>query len=138
LRSPYYPPRARWYGRFLCFGDGLRRRLALDRVRLPPGISFFGLVGSLLVPGLGFYVSGCRRLGQAAVAMCAVLSAVFFIWLGYPAGNWAFGLLLSIHSTALGHLVETWLPGERLRVRIACAAGILMALGWLIYLPLRM
>ena len=44
VASSYYPPRARWYSPLLLLAAGLRRRLALDRIRLPTGVPFFRAV----------------------------------------------------------------------------------------------
>jgi hypothetical protein len=135
--SPYYPPRARWFSPLLGFGGALRRRLALDRVRLLPGPSIGGVLGSLLLPGLGFWLRGPRWLGNLALAACLFLLLLFFVAIGYPAGNAAFGLLLSIHGTGLIYLFEPWLVGARFRTRIIASMALLFALGGLVYMPAR-
>lgn len=135
--SPYYPPRARWYSPLLDLGSAVRRRLALDRVRLPPGPSVFGVVGSLLVPGLGFWLRGPRWLGNLALAACLFLVLLFFVGIGYPAGNIAFGLLLSIHGTSLIYLIEPWLTDARFRTRLIASMALLVGLGGLVYMPAR-
>ena len=137
LSSPYYPPRARWYGPLLGLGDALRRRLTLDRFRLPPGPSFAQVLGSLLVPGLAFYFRGSRRSGKLALAVCFFLLLLFFAEIGYLAGNVAFGLLLSIHGTGMIYLFEPWLVGARFRTRILLSMALLFALGGFLYLPAR-
>ena len=139
LSSPYYPPRARWYSPLLGFGGVLRRRLlALDRFRLPQqGPSLGGVLGSLLVPGLGFLLRGPRWVGSLVLAVCLFLLLLFFVETGSQAGNVAFGLLLSVHSTSLMYLFEPWLAGTRLRTRIFVAMALLLALGGLVYLPAR-
>ncbi len=135
--SAYYPPRARWYSPLLGFGGALRRRLALDRVRLAQGSSVGGVLVSLLVPGLGFWLRGPRWLGRLAVAACLLLVLVFFAAIGYQAGNAAFGLLLSIHGTSLIYLFEPWLAGARFRTRIFVSMALLVGLGGLLYMPAR-
>ncbi len=137
VSSPYYPPRARWYGGVFTFGSGLRRRLALDRARRPSGIPLAHVIGGLLVPGLGFALRGPQVWGLLAVALCAVLLGVFVIWLGYPAGNLAFGTLLSVHATGLVYLLEPWLAGGRFRTRVGFSLAVLIVLGALVYLPAR-
>jgi hypothetical protein len=137
LASPYYPPRARWHSPLLGFGGALRRRLALDRVRLPQGQSLGAILVSLLVPGLGFWLRGPRRMGRLAVAASLLLVLVFFAAIGYQAGNAAFGLLLSIHGTSLIYLLEPWLAGARFRTRIFVSMALLFGLGGLVYLPAR-
>lgn len=135
--SPYYPPRARWYGSLWKIGGSLKRHFGLTRVRLPRTMSFCALIGGLLVPGLAFYMRGSRLWGKVALAMSGLLFAAFFVWLGYPAGNLAFGLLLSIHSTSIVYLCEPLLIDARLRTRIFFSMGALAAVGGLLYLPLR-
>jgi hypothetical protein len=135
--SPYYPPRARWYRPGWRFGAAVRRRLHLDRLRPPGPISVRAFLCGLLVPGLAFGARGARLWGRVAVAASGLLAGLFFVWLGYPAGNVAFGLLLSLHSTGVAFLCEPWLAGARLRTRVFFSLATLLALGGLVYMPLR-
>jgi hypothetical protein len=135
--SSYYPPRARWYSRLLLMTGGLRRHLALDRLRLPSGVPFSRAVASLLVPGLGFYLHGLRLWGKAAMGFCALLALIFIVGLGSPAGNVAFGLLLSTHVTSVIYVFEPWLVDGKLRTRLLFSAGVLFLLACLVYLPAR-
>jgi hypothetical protein len=134
--SSYYPPRARWYSPVLYFLSATRRRLALDRIHLPQGISLFGLIASFLVPGLGFYFRN-RVWGKLALNGCAALAAIFVVWLGYPIANLAFGLLLSIHVSGFTYYCGCWLNGEKLFTRILVALLLTFCLSVLIYFPLR-
>ena len=135
--SAYYPPRARWYAPLWKLGGSLRRHFGLSRARLPMTMSFCAFALSLLVPGMGFYLRSERRWGKAALAASGLLLAVFFVWLGYPAGNVAFGLLLSLHSTSIVYLCEPLLVDVRLRTRVFFSMAVLAVVGGLIYLPLR-
>jgi hypothetical protein len=137
VSSPYYPPRARWYSPLLGVGSAIRRHLVLDRIRLPQGPSLGGLLGSLVVPGLGFWLRGPRWLGNLALAASLFLVLLFFAAIGYQAGNVAFGLLLSIHSTSLIYLIEPWMAGARFRTRIFASMALLLGTGGLVYLPAR-
>ena len=137
VSSPFYPPRARWYSPLLSSGGAVRRRLALDRVRLPPGPSVAGVIGSLLVPGLGFWLRGPPWFGRLAVGAGFFLLLLFLVGIGYPAGNAAFGLLLSIHGASMIYLIEPWLGGARFRTRIFASMALLFALGGLVYMPAR-
>jgi len=137
LSSPYYPPRARWYAPLLGVGGALRRRLALDRARWSQSLRFSGLLASLLVPGLAFYLRGPRAWGRLALAVCFFLLLLFFVEIGYPAGNMAFGLLLSMHATGTLYLCESSLAGVRFRTRILLSMALLFALAGLLYLPAR-
>lgn len=137
LSSPYYPPRARWYGGVFKARDALWRRLAFDQVHLPYGISVMRLIGAFLVPGFGFWLRGPRKLGLAAMGACGLLLLLSLAWLGYFAGNAAFGLLLSIHSSAFVYLCEPWLTGVRFGERVLISLLALLLLGGLLYLPAR-
>jgi hypothetical protein len=135
--SPYYPPRARWYSPVRGLGGTLQRRLALNRFRLPQGPSVGGIIGSLLVPGLGFWLRGPLWLGGLAVGACLFLLLLFFVEIGSQAGNIAFGLLLSIHGTSLIYLIEPWLADARFRTRLFASMALLVGLGGLVYMPAR-
>ena len=43
------------------------------------------------------------------MAACALLFAIFIVWLGYPIGNYAFGLMLSIHTTGFVYYCSPYL-----------------------------
>jgi hypothetical protein len=135
--SPYYPRRARWYGRVFNFGGAIRHRLALDRIYLPKDITVAGLIGSFLLPGLAVYLRGPRFYGKLAMAACTLLFAIFIVWMGYPIGNYAFGLMLSIHTTGFVYYCSPWLINESLMCRIFLTIGVMLGLGLLIYMPLR-
>jgi len=135
--SSFYPPRARWYGCIFYFGNAVRHLLALDRIRLPAEINFRELAGSFFIPGLAVYLRGPHRWGRMAMSGCALLFLIFIVWLGYPAANFAFGLLLSIHTTGLVYYCSPWLIHEPFRSRMFFTIGTMLALGLLFYLPLR-
>jgi len=137
LESPYYPPRARWYSALFCWGSATRRHLALDRIHLPKGITIWGFIGSLLIPGLGVYLRGPPLWGKVALATCAFLFLQFIMWLGYPFGNYAFGLMLSIHVSGLAYYCTPLLVTMQLRYRLLFTVAVLMALGGFIYTPMR-
>ena len=115
---------------------GARRRLGLERFQLPSGISVPGLAGSLLVPGLGIYFRS-HIWGRAALACCAALGFTFFCALGYPLGNIAFGLLLSIHVSSITYYCSPWLNSETLPKRMLVALLLTFCLGSLLYFPIR-
>jgi hypothetical protein len=135
--SPYYPPRARRYGRIFTISDATRRRLALDRICLPPQVRSREFLVSLLVPGYAFWARAPRHWGIAALVTSAVFLLTFFIALGYPIGNIAFGLLLSLHSTGVVYLLEPTLAGVRLRFRILVSCAAMAGLYVFLYMPVR-
>ena len=135
--SPYYPRRARWYSPVFYFVNAIRRQLWLDRIHLPQGMTFAGTSASFLVPGLGVYIRGPRFWGVATLLGCGLLLFFCLVGFGYPAGNFAFGLLLSIHTTGFMYYCSPWLQQEEFRGRLAITLLALMAIGLLIYLPIR-
>jgi hypothetical protein len=135
--SSYYPPRARWYARTFDLGARVRRRLWLDRVRLPPVKSLAGCLGSIAIPGYGFYARGRRLWGELARAISTLSAAIFITELGRPLGNIAFGLIISIHAAGLAYFCEPLLVGVRFRFRVLCSVAFVAALYMLLYLPVR-
>jgi len=118
-------------------GNALRRHFALERFRLPPGPTWRGALGSLLVPGFGFYSRGPRLVGIALFGVCLGLLLLFFAAIGYPLANVAFGLLLSVHATSAVYGLEPLLAGLQLPGRILLTLALLLALTGLVYLPAR-
>jgi hypothetical protein len=137
LSSSYYPPRARWYSRIFNLGLAARHQLALDRLYIPNEMTLGGLLASFFGPGLAVYLRGPRRWGRVAMAGCVLLFLIFIVWLGYPAANFAFGLMLSIHTTGLVYYCSPWLVHEAFRSRIFFTIGTMLALGLFFYAPLR-
>jgi hypothetical protein len=135
--SSYYPPRARWYSRIFYAGTAVQHRLALNRIHLPKGTASGELIGGFFVPGLAVYLRGPRLWGKAALTACALLFLGFIVWLGYPFGNYAFGLMLSIHASGFVYYCSPFLLGKEFWVRIVFTIAILISLGLVIYSPLR-
>lgn len=135
--SPYYPPRARWYGRAFYLGLATRHRLALDRIALPKEITLAGIAGGLLVPGLAVYLRGPRLWGRMALGACGLLFLLFTVRFGYPPGNYAFGLLLSIHASGFAYYCSPCLQDRGFWFRMGFTLAVLMALGFLLYAPVR-
>ncbi len=135
--SPFYPPRARWFSLFFVLGCQLRRRLALDRLRMPRGMAAGELVAGFFVPGLAVYFRGPVWAGRAALGAGAALLLVYMVWLGYPAANLAFGLLISLHVTGFVHYCQRWLAAGEFGARLAFTAFVMLAMVLLLYLPAR-
>ncbi|MGH7978015.1 MAG: hypothetical protein ACREE6_01470 [Limisphaerales bacterium] len=134
---PYYPPRARWYAPVFRVIAAARWGIAMDRIRLPSTLTWPGLALSFLVPGLGFYLRGPRLLGRAAMAACVVLFLIFVACLGLSLGNFAFGLIISIHATSIVYYCGPELKEWTLRNRVLLTVLILISIGALYYGPLR-
>ncbi len=135
--SAYYPRRARWYSPLFYLGNTLRRRLALDRLTLPHEMKTAELVAGFFVPGLAVWLRGPKLWGNAALVSCAALSLVFIIGLGYSMANLAFGLLISIHATGFVYYCNPLMASEPFRNRLAFTFLTLMAIGLLLYMPVR-
>ncbi len=135
--SEYCPPRARWYGRFYYLGLATRRRLSLDRIRLPKETTFGGIILGILIPGLAVYIRGPRLWGKIALSACAILFLLFILWLGYPPGNLAFGLLISIHGSGFAYYCSPVLREKEFFARIGYTLALVFAFGLLFYMPLR-
>ena len=137
MSSPYYPRRARWYSRFFYLGLATRHRLALDRIRMPKEITVGGIILGFLVPGLAVYIRGPRFWGKIALSACALLFLLFIVWLGYPFGNYAFGLMLSIHTSGFVYYCSPVLLNADIWRRILFTIAILLGLGLFLYTPTR-
>ncbi len=135
--SEYYPPRARWYSGLLMALDGLRRRVWLDRVHLPSGLSIGVLLTSLLIPGWGFRARGGHTICMGMMGASAVLAVAFIVFLGQGLGNLAFGLLLAIHTVSVYYLVSPLLMDARYLFRVGFMMALLMMLGMAGYMPIR-
>ena len=137
--STYYPPRARWYSPLYYLGGAIQRRLALDRLRarLPGEMTFGGLAAAFLVPSLGFYIRGSKLWGNFALAGGGLLLIAFLAGFGYPAGNFAFGLLLAVHATGFVYYCNPLLRQEEFAGRLVFTLLTLLAICLLVYLPAR-
>ncbi|HAO80934.1 MAG TPA: hypothetical protein DCQ92_18595 [Verrucomicrobia subdivision 3 bacterium] len=111
--------------------------MALDRLRLPREMKIGEMVTGFFVPGLAVWLRGPRLWARAALAGSAALILFFIIWLGYPAANLAFGLLISLHVTGFVYYCNPLMAGERFRSRLAFTGLTLMAIGLLLYMPAR-
>ncbi len=137
--SAYYPPRARWYSPVLSLGDTLRRWLWLDRIHisLPGGMTFRGTAASLLMPGLGFYLRGPKSWAGYAWLGYGLMAGVFLAAFGYPAGNFAFGLLIAIHVVGFLYYCGPFWQQAEVSSRLLVALLALLAIGLFFYLPAR-
>jgi hypothetical protein len=133
----FYPPRAGWSSGILSGWDACKRRLRLDWVHLPSGISFRSFVVSLLIPGWGFRARGGVGLAGPVMAMCAVLALAFVVFLGRPLANLAFGLLLAAHTVSVYYLVLPLLQEARYRFRFVFILVLLTMFAFAGYLPIR-
>jgi hypothetical protein len=109
----------------------------MDRIKLPREMKTGALIAGFFVPGLAVWLRGPRLWGQAALAASAALIMIFIVGLGYPAANFAFGLLISLHATGLVYYCHPLMAEEPFRSRLAFTLLVLLAIGLLLYLPAR-
>jgi hypothetical protein len=134
--SSYYPPRANWLKPFRR-GWGVFWRLmpAVDIPRIPHPIPLRAFLPAVLIPGLGFRLTGRPRLAQWALSIYAAALGVFVVRLGYAEASLCFALLLAIHASGA---TSVWVRiFELVDVRRRClASGVaLFVLGAGLYWP---
>jgi hypothetical protein len=115
----------------------LRRKLGLERIGLPGDLSLSATIVSLLIPGMALYCRGRQFWGKLIMFALAVLLLIFLAGLGYPAGNLAFGCMLSLHVTSVNFLFESWLRTAGFRYRILLSVACLLIFGGSLYMPAR-
>jgi hypothetical protein len=99
--SSYYPRRATFWSPLLTWLDQAGQAVTRYKITLPETVTLFGLIAAMLVPGLAVYFRHPDRSGKAALQICALLILFFFVFLGHPAANTAFTVLLCIHVIGL-------------------------------------
>jgi hypothetical protein len=96
-----------------------------------------GLLGGLLVPGLAVYLRNPGRSGQAALAVCALLSLTVIASLGFPLANVACAILLSIHVVGLVAYCAPLLAGSGWPARFMTGLGLGAVTIAFVYVPLQ-
>lgn len=134
--SPYYPPRARWYSRFLYPGAALRRHLHLETIHLPDGLSPFQVFLSIVIPSFAFFTNGRRVLGWSFLATYLLAGLIFIVALGYTMGGFAFGIMIAVHATSIVFLESYWLRESGFGLRVCLALGTLAVVWGAVYSPL--
>ena len=137
--SEYYPRRARWYSPLLAPWEAVRRRLHLEQVHFPTGVSAAQFLLSLLVPGYAFLANGRKIVGWSFLAVYCVSAALFVVALGYQIGSIGYGLMISAHASSIIFLEGYWfreMSGLRAVVYRFALALITLLVVWLaIYSP---
>ena len=111
--------------------------MALDRINLPHEVTWHGLAACFFIPGLAVWLRGPRLWGRAAMMACGVLFLIYIALLGYPTANFAYGLILSIHATGFVYYCRPIMSRWELGRRIFFTGAVLLAIGLLLYSPLR-
>ncbi|HOW65108.1 MAG TPA: hypothetical protein P5186_13560 [Candidatus Paceibacterota bacterium] len=131
----FYPPRAPRVRFFRELWYRLRRLIKAEKVeagyyRIQPSVLAF------LVPGYGFLAARRRFYAGAIVLGWLTLALVFLIRMGYPEGNVAMGLMISLHASSAVFLFVRTSCAEDLSQRLGIALLVLGGLMVFLYLPL--
>ena len=92
---------------------------------------------SLSIPGFVFAVEKHPWWSRVVAAAYGLSLAVFIVWLGFDAANWAFGLMVGLHATSAVTAWSRWAPVDEFKLRMLQAVKVLLVLGFLVYWPLR-
>ena len=71
------------------------------------------------------------------MAASAILTLIFIVFLGFPAANLAFGLLMALHCSGFIYYCSPSLAFESLRGRMGVTVLVLLSIGLLLYRPGR-
>ncbi|MDB6029122.1 MAG: hypothetical protein JWM68_5345 [Verrucomicrobiales bacterium] len=124
--SPFYPPRARGWGRLRRVSFALQRVFYASPVKFSDG--FIKAVSGCIVPGYVFRMIGYPIVSRIAISAYATAAFLFLIALGFPLGNYAFAFMLTLHAVSALLAFRRFVPVEELRQRLITAAGILVIL----------
>jgi hypothetical protein len=133
--SPFYPPRARWWSGLFRPWFRLLRALHLEQIHCPVGFNVSQFFFSLLVPGISFLALGRRMLGLSVLGIYLACIPLFVVRLGFPEGNFAYGLLLAAHATSVFYLLAHWLGTMEFFNKLLLAAGCLFVVWLVLYYP---
>ena len=135
--SEYYPRRARWYSFLFSPWFAVQRRLHLEKIRLPAGVSTAQFLLSLMIPGYALIANGRKTIGWLFVTAYCVSAIVFIVALGYQIGGIGYGLMISAHASSIIFLEGLWLQKQwEFQLRLALAAGTLLIVWLAIYSPM--
>lgn len=116
--SPFYPPRARWYSRWLgrleCLFPSLQPRLVFASSRL----GWKGWLAGVVVPGAGFWLVGRPVLARWSFGIHLLLLTLGIAATGFPLGTGALALAAGIHAAGLVCLVHRAMVDRTLLLRI--------------------
>ena len=135
-RSPYYPPRARWYSPLLEARDRFGYELALDRLNpaLGANVRLLPLLAGFFIPGVAFYFRAPGIIGKAALAWTALLLLAFVALLGNSWDNLVFAMLLSAHVSGFVFYCNP-LVSSALRDRLLFTLLMVVLIRALVYYP---
>ena len=134
-RSPYYPPRAQWYsGVWYLWYWFLHAKRVTPVLRL----ATHRFLASCIIPGLAFGIAGRRIIAWAAVLAYGGCLLLLAIRLGHPEATFAFGMMISIHTSSVLFAIERTSPVPLILSQRTCyAMGLVLFMGVAIYFPMR-
>lgn len=116
--SPFYPPRARWYSRWLgqleCLFPSLQPRVVFAGSRL----GWKGWLAGVVVPGAGFWLVGRPVLARWSFGIHLLLVTLGIAATGFPLGTGALALAAGVHAAGLVCLVHRATVDRTLLLRI--------------------
>ncbi len=134
--SPFYPPRARWYGAVFYPWFLARRVFHWEQIHLPVGLTIQQFILSLLLPGYAFFADGRPKLGWAFLGVYFYSAALFLVALGYQLGSVGYGLMISVHASSIIYLQTRWLREFcRFSFRLVLAICTLLLVWGTVYRP---
>jgi hypothetical protein len=136
FESPFYPPRARWWSGLFYPWFWFLRALNLEQIHCPRGFNAGQTLLSLFVPGVSFIALSRRLLGFSVLGIYYLCVPVFVIRLGFPEGNFAYGLMLAAHATSVFYLLSHWLGKIEAVNKLFLAAGSLFIVWMMLYFPI--
>jgi hypothetical protein len=116
--SPFYPPRARWYSRWLGRLECLFPSLQPGLVPVASRLGWKAWLVGLLVPGAGFWLTGRPLPGRWCFAANVVLLLVGLAAVGHPPSVAALVCAALIHVAGIVRLVHRMTPGHAVVYRI--------------------
>jgi hypothetical protein len=125
LRSPYYPPRSRWYSGFFYCRDALRRRLNLDAIKPRTGLFLHQLILSP-IPGFTFWAQGQKRLARDFMVAYFLAVLGYLVFLGSTVGTALFGLVVSLHVMSFLYTFRQTMTDWSLRRKIGLTGGVII------------
>ena len=137
MPKAFYPPRARWYSPIFYFWYWLRRRLLLDRIKLPSAVNLVRVLLGLMLPGYAFAACGRPTIARVVYGGYALAACTFIVWLGYVISSLALAAMVSLHVVGVLYLVGRHSPELNGRWRMVLSVTTFLLVYFCFYSPLR-
>ncbi len=121
--APYYPPRARWYGKLRYPWFAVRREMQLEVIEQRAGMSVINIVLGFVLPGLSYAACGRRITAGAVGVSWGIATVAFMVAADHSFANIARMAAMSLHATSVLYLLGRLMPqagvGERFMLGLA-------------------